>query len=115
MGCKWAGLHSTQLSLTRLPTAHAVVFLAFTLPKVYELKRAEIDHGLGLAKAKGHELYAKFDEVVLKSGWLHAHARTLRARAMAQGQRLLPLGSRSGVVPPACCAAEVPMGHKKSQ
>jgi len=47
----------------------AVIFIAFTGPKVYELKQKEIDNVLKLAKDKAMEVYNKFDQTVLKSEW----------------------------------------------
>lgn len=52
---------------TRPLSLPAVVFLAFTAPKVYELKQKEIDSVLQLANGKAKELYAQLDEKVLKS------------------------------------------------
>jgi len=46
---------------------HAVLFIAFTMPKVYELKKTEIDSVVALANSKMGELYDKFDQTVLKS------------------------------------------------
>jgi len=48
-----------------------VIFVAFTGPKVYELKKKEIDGAIELAGKKLKEVYAKFDETVLKSEYMH--------------------------------------------
>jgi hypothetical protein len=47
----------------------AVLVLAFTVPKVYELRKTEIDEALAPLASKGKVLYARFDEAVLKSEW----------------------------------------------
>lgn len=43
-----------------------VVVLAFILPKVYEMQRAEVDKALAMLAEKAGELYKKVDESVLK-------------------------------------------------
>ncbi len=53
----------TTVALLSFPCA--VVLLAFTLPKGYELKRDEVDGVVGVARSKLDELYGKFNDAVL--------------------------------------------------
>lgn len=79
--------HALLLLRTPLPAhshATAVIFLAFTVPKVYEMKQKEIDQVLDLAKGKLQDVYKIIDEKVLKSelcdaacaAWRKASLRT---------------------------------------
>ncbi len=45
----------------------AVILLAFSVPKLYELRKDDADKYLGIAKTKFDEVYAKVDDAVLKS------------------------------------------------
>ncbi|KAF5841269.1 Reticulon-domain-containing protein [Dunaliella salina] len=49
-----------------ITAAYLIVFLAFTGPKVYEMKQKEIDQAFALVGDKMKGLYKKFDETVLK-------------------------------------------------
>lgn len=53
------------LYITPLKLAYLVFFLAFVLPKAYEVKQDEVNQVVKVANEKGHELYAKFNEAVL--------------------------------------------------
>lgn len=46
--------------------SYLVVLVAFTLPKVYELKKADIDKVLNVVVSKTKELYAEVEKVVFK-------------------------------------------------
>mmetsp|Transcript_12463 Transcript_12463/g.32959 ORF Transcript_12463/g.32959 Transcript_12463/m.32959 type:complete len:209 (-) Transcript_12463:334-960(-) len=49
-----------------ITAAYLIIFLAFTGPKVYEMKQKEIDQAFALAGDHMKGLYKKFDETVLK-------------------------------------------------
>lgn len=44
----------------------AVVFLLFTVPKFYEVKKEDCDKVINAAKAKFDEIYKKLDDAVFK-------------------------------------------------
>lgn len=52
---------------TCFPVYLAVLLIAFTAPKVYELKKTEIDGLLQKANSQLQQLYKKLDDTVLKS------------------------------------------------
>ncbi|EFJ52248.1 hypothetical protein VOLCADRAFT_103251 [Volvox carteri f. nagariensis] len=53
-------------AISPVTLVYVVVLIAFTAPKIYELKQDEIDKVLATVKSKVNELTAKFSEVVSK-------------------------------------------------
>lgn len=87
-------MHDATQTCTHL--RNAVMALAFTLPKGYELRKDDCDRALAAAGSKAKELYGKLDEAVFKSeSWVRlgrgssgARGRrvSLRARAWGHGE-----------------------------